>query len=317
MGRASKLAELAGSYGTGGFVGMKNRIINGLMTINQRALTGPTSGYFVDRWQVGGVSSTALQTSGLPAGYTQAISIYRNVAGAAYALQNIESKNIVDCVNQQVTVSLLGKNVSGISSITVELSYANSSDNFGSVTPIQTVTASASPSGAWAPYYAVFNALPANAANGLQVKVNAVTASGGTLELTGVQLEKGSTATPFEFRQYGTELALCQRYLPAFLAGSNSFFGSALSSTQQYVSVNFPVQTRVAPTGLSISSASHFTVGDYISAAGPCTSMSLSIAGINNASVIANIASGLTQARPGNMLANTASAVLLFTGCEL
>ena len=36
--------------------------------------------------------------------------------------------------------------------------------------------------------------------------------SGATLYITGVQLEKGSTATSFDYRPYGTELALCQRY---------------------------------------------------------------------------------------------------------
>jgi hypothetical protein len=36
--------------------------------------------------------------------------------------------------------------------------------------------------------------------------------SGNTWYITGVQLEAGTTASPFEYRQYGTELALCQRY---------------------------------------------------------------------------------------------------------
>ena len=36
--------------------------------------------------------------------------------------------------------------------------------------------------------------------------------SGATFYITGVQLEAGTTATPFEYRQYGTELQLCQRY---------------------------------------------------------------------------------------------------------
>jgi hypothetical protein len=37
--------------------------------------------------------------------------------------------------------------------------------------------------------------------------------AGNYIELTGVQLEKGTVATPFEFRNYAQELALCQRYM--------------------------------------------------------------------------------------------------------
>jgi hypothetical protein len=36
--------------------------------------------------------------------------------------------------------------------------------------------------------------------------------NGATFYITGVQLEKGSTATSFDYRPYGTELALCRRY---------------------------------------------------------------------------------------------------------
>ena len=39
-----------------------------------------------------------------------------------------------------------------------------------------------------------------------------ITNSGATWQITGVQLEKGSTATSFDYRPYGTELAMCQRY---------------------------------------------------------------------------------------------------------
>ena len=47
---------------------------------------------------------------------------------------------------------------------------------------------------------------------GVTGQVNLVATNGATFYITGVQLEKGSTATSFDYRPYGTELALCQRY---------------------------------------------------------------------------------------------------------
>lgn len=54
-------------------------------------------------------------------------------------------------------------------------------------------------------------------ASGTQRASSAVTnglvnTNGATFQITGTQLEKGVTATPFEYRPFGTELALCQRY---------------------------------------------------------------------------------------------------------
>jgi hypothetical protein len=49
-------------------------------------------------------------------------------------------------------------------------------------------------------------------ANGATGSVNVLGTNGATFYITGVQLEAGTTASPFEYRQYGTELALCQRY---------------------------------------------------------------------------------------------------------
>ena len=51
--------------------------------------------------------------------------------------------------------------------------------------------------------------------------VSVVGTNGATFYITGVQLEVGSTATSFDYRPYGTELALCQRYYQSFLVTSD------------------------------------------------------------------------------------------------
>jgi len=76
--------------------------------------------------------------------------------------------------------------------------------------------------------------------------VNLTATNGATFYLTGVQLEKGSTATSFDVRPYGTELALCQRY---YAAGNypimRNFTGVTIGVS---TSVTLPVTMRSTPT---------------------------------------------------------------------
>jgi len=297
--------------------GFRSRIINGLMTINQRVLTGPTSGYFVDRWQVGGVSATSLQTSGLPTGFAQAVSINRTVAGTAYISQNIESKNVTDLNGQVVTVSFYAKNVSGVGSITVNLAYANASDNFSGVTSIQTITASASPSSSWTYYMATFSALPSSVANGLQLNISAVIAASGTLEITGVQLEKGSVATGFDYRPYGTELALCQRYYYRIVSsGSNAnILGTGLNdaTTTAQIQFSFPVTMRTSPTSIEQSGTATNYALRHGGGATVCSSVPVFVdAGQYTATVLFTVASGLTTGGAALGRAATAGAYIGF-----
>jgi hypothetical protein len=75
---------------------------------------------------------------------------------------------------------------------------------------------------------------------------NLVATSGATFYITGVQLEKGSTATSFDVRPYGTELQLCQRYYQKIT--SMIVFGYNASGANILNSWFFPVTLRAAPT---------------------------------------------------------------------
>jgi len=77
--------------------------------------------------------------------------------------------------------------------------------------------------------------------------VSVVGTNGATFYITGVQLEKGSTATSFDYRPYGTELALCQRYFFAWNAQGSS---TAVAPATNEVDLTcwFPVTMRAIPT---------------------------------------------------------------------
>ena len=74
---------------------------------------------------------------------------------------------------------------------------------------------------------------------------NLIATNGATWQVTGVQLEAGDTATPFEHRSYGAELALCKRYYQRLRQG---LAGRVESSTGIGGAMAFPVEMRAGPT---------------------------------------------------------------------
>jgi hypothetical protein len=86
---------------------------------------------------------------------------------------------------------------------------------------------------------------------GFSGAVSVVGTNGATWYITGVQLEVGSVATPFERRDYGRELAMCQRYYYRITTVNQQFgVGWNGSTTGSYVMTTFPVTMRTAPTAV-------------------------------------------------------------------
>lgn len=97
-----------------------------------------------------------------------------------------------------------------------------------------------------------------------------------TWYVTGVQLERGSTASSFEYRSYGTELALCERYYWKSAVGTYNAIGSGsvTGSSQVSIYIKYPTTMRSSPTVSYSGTVYVFGVSNQV-----VTSLSSSYAG--------------------------------------
>jgi hypothetical protein len=84
-----------------------------------------------------------------------------------------------------------------------------------------------------------------------------IATNGATFYVTGVQLEVGTAATPFEYRLYGAEFILCQRYYQVYSYGAYAFIwtGDTTNTNSYYYSSAFSPSMRTGPTATIINSA--------------------------------------------------------------
>ena len=129
--------------------------------------------------------------------------------------------------------------------------------------------------------------------------------SGATFYITGVQLEKGSTATSFDYRPYGTELSLCQRYYyKNFPAATNVSFciGFNSTTTVTYGSIFFPVSMRTAPTALEQNGTANNYLVAYLGTSSTCSSVPIfREASTIESNISFTVASGLTAGQACQM----------------
>ena len=119
--------------------------------------------------------------------------------------------------------------------------------------------------------------------------VSVVGTNAATWYVTGVQLEKGSTATSFDYRPYGTELALCQRYYEPI----GNFVGRATAATGAEGSISLLVTKRAAPTMTVINGTS--TLLEVAVAARSFTTIASSNVQVNGGYISLSGSTGLTS----------------------
>jgi hypothetical protein len=240
---------------------LRNRIINGNMYIAQRATSAtvtagtgvPTAstGYpAVDRFYCysTGANVTAAQVSGSGANRN----LFR-ITGAASVTavgvgQRIEAVNSYDLAGQTCTLAVDLAN-SLLTTVTWTANYATTTDTFGTIgTPTKTQIATGTFTvTSTLTRYSVNISVPSAATTGIEILFTVGAQTSGTWDIGNVQFEAGSAATPFERRQYGQELALCQRYFQTYtqppLRGVMA--GAAAANRCGMV---LPVLMRAAPT---------------------------------------------------------------------
>jgi hypothetical protein len=151
-------------------------------------------------------------------------------------------------------------------------------------------------------------------ANSAVGQVNLASATSNYWQITGVQLEVGDTATPYEFLPAQQELAQCQRYLPGVVTPSGEV-GTGMNNltTGALVFLPFTVTARTVPTGIVASGT--YTLRLPAGNGTTCSAVAYNSGSTNGSLISVTGGSGLTQGYATSLILT--SGYILFTGCEL
>jgi hypothetical protein len=245
----------------GPLAGLRNRIINGDMRVDQRksgaATTTSTSAwtYTVDRWysfSAGATVSGTRAAGTAPNQYVYRFTGAASVTGIGFG-QRIEATNIYDLQSGTVTLGVDLAN-SLLTSVTWTAYYPTTADSYGTfASPTRTSIATGTFTvTSTITRYSAQITLPANAANGLEIVFTVGAQTSGTWTVGNVQIEGGSTATPFERRPVGMELSLCQRYYFDAASGSATVAHQLSATSTAAAATTLPMMNwppmRTAPT---------------------------------------------------------------------
>ena len=248
------------------------------------SFTSPSNVYTLDRWfstDNTGASVTVSQDSDAPDGFTNSAKITVNTADTSLATnsvcllrQNIEGVNFSQCgfgsgsakdvtISFWVKSSITGQYSVAINNAAYDRSYvAGYTISSANTWEYKSVKITGDTSGTWLNSFSIGAAVHFPVAveagkitsggawtsgfnYGVTGQVNFVGTTGATFQITGVQLELGKVATPFEHRSYGEELALCQRYYTQTNFNVQAYHGASTFASEN---IHWQQRMRATPT---------------------------------------------------------------------
>jgi hypothetical protein len=332
---------------------------------NAGASANPSTGsYTLDRWFGGGVHDGVLafqRVADGPTGFVNSLRVTVSTADSSlgatqYARvgQQIEGFNVSDFAAGTASAATITFSFWVKSSLTGTFGgYISNVDetriyvfqytiNAASTWEQKTVTLTLATNGTWATdnttglraffslgagsnYINTANTWLTSYAQQASGNVNVLNTLNATWQITGVQLEAGTVATPFERRSYGQELTLCQRYyyrVVSNVADNNyarlSIFGQCANSTTAFAEVLFPVSMRTNPTSLQTTgTANNYSLFNSAGSGVVATALAFNAGSAHSGEVIVTVASGLVAGNATVLIANNNTTAYLGWSAEL
>lgn len=337
-GANNDITSLSGITSINGaaFSGFRDKVINGAHRVNKagnvaivnNAVTyGGPDMFFGNPQSFTTASGNLTQYSGVAtsSSYAYGASMTTTGSGDLFYGTRLEAKDTISLNSQTYTYSFIAyQNTGSAVNVYPAIYKANAADDFSATTLLATGSVVSVPSGTPTLVTQTITFGSSDASNGLQLSqkfasVGAVT--GKDFWIGDVQLTPGSVVTTKEQRPIEVEYALCERYLPAFIGSGTTddvSDGWCPSTSTGYGRFNFVVTPRVPPTGITVSSAGHF---NYTQTNGT-TSVVTALVFVRASTKLATMqATGTgtpyTADAKGYLQAISASAKILFTGCQL
>lgn len=311
-------------------IGFRRRNINGDFAIDQRnagasqtITAGAANAYTVDRYYAycSGANVSGQRVAGTLSRYVYQFTGASGCTKIGFG-HRMPASDTWDLAGKRCTISADIAN-SLLSTVSWTAWYANTEDAFGTLaspTRTQIATGTITVTSTMTRYSVTFD-VPAAATTGIEIEFSVGAQTSGTWKLGRLQVEGGSTATPFERRPYGMEEDLCQMYLPAFMSSSASGepvgSGYAQSTSQALCFYRLRITPRVPPSGAIVPDATQFYIGSA-GMSGLVTANSITFLQGSYGEVTLSIAVSSFIAGQGiSVVSVRAGAKILFTGCEL